>query len=148
MHLLAGLLYLAGSQSISLPQVRCAHPKMCVVAPSTTSTSTTLVWNEAPDNTWRWKTGSNVYTVNYVVAGDASKEPILLIHGFGASSFHWRRNVNVLAEAGYRVYAIDLRKSHLLNQRTAPPHPSFRTCSLPVMSLTHAGARLRQLDLV
>ena len=25
-----------------------------------------------------------------------------------ASGYHWRRNVNVLAAAGYRVYAIDL----------------------------------------
>ena len=33
---------------------------------------------------------------------------MLLIHGFGASHFHWRRNVLVLAEAGYRVFAIDL----------------------------------------
>lgn len=33
---------------------------------------------------------------------------MLLVHGFGASGFHWRRNVPVLAAAGYRVYAIDL----------------------------------------
>ena len=46
--------------------------------------------------------------MNYIAAGPASAMPILLIHGFGASGFHWRRNVNVLAEAGYRVYAIDL----------------------------------------
>ena len=47
-------------------------------------------------------------TVNYITAGPKASPPILLIHGFGASGFHWRRNVNVLAEAGYRVYAIDL----------------------------------------
>lgn len=47
-------------------------------------------------------------TVNYVAAGPESGQPMLLIHGFGASGFHWRRNVNVLAAEGYRVYAIDL----------------------------------------
>jgi pimeloyl-ACP methyl ester carboxylesterase len=31
-----------------------------------------------------------------------------LVHGFGASIGHWRKNIPVLAEAGYRVYAIDL----------------------------------------
>jgi pimeloyl-ACP methyl ester carboxylesterase len=46
--------------------------------------------------------------VNYIAAGPVDAQPILLIHGFGASGFHWRRNVNVLAAAGYRVYAIDL----------------------------------------
>ncbi|EGB04446.1 hypothetical protein AURANDRAFT_13498, partial [Aureococcus anophagefferens] len=34
--------------------------------------------------------------------------PVLLVHGFGASSYHWRANVNAIAEAGYRVYAVDL----------------------------------------
>ena len=52
--------------------------------------------------------GCSTATVNYVAAGPVDAQPFLLIHGFGASSFHWRRNVNVLADAGYRVYAIDL----------------------------------------
>lgn len=34
--------------------------------------------------------------------------PLLLIHGFGASLGHWRKNLPVLAAAGYRVFAIDL----------------------------------------
>jgi pimeloyl-ACP methyl ester carboxylesterase len=29
----------------------------------------------------------------------------VLVHGFGASSYHWRHNVAALADAGYRVYA-------------------------------------------
>lgn len=32
----------------------------------------------------------------------------MLIHGFGASLGHWRKNIPVLAQAGYRVYALDL----------------------------------------
>jgi pimeloyl-ACP methyl ester carboxylesterase len=35
-------------------------------------------------------------------------QPLVLIHGFGASIRHWRRNIFVLAEAGYRVFVIDL----------------------------------------
>lgn len=35
-------------------------------------------------------------------------KPLLLIHGFGASIGHWRKNIPVLAEAGYRVFALDL----------------------------------------
>jgi pimeloyl-ACP methyl ester carboxylesterase len=34
--------------------------------------------------------------------------PLVLIHGFGASIGHWRKNISVLATGGYRVFAIDL----------------------------------------
>ena len=54
--------------------------------------------------------GSPVPDINvgYIAAGDANAPPVLLVHGFGASGFHWRRNIGALADAGYRVYAIDL----------------------------------------
>jgi len=70
-----------------------------------------LVWREEPDTTWlfdKWPDAPQPLTVNYIAAGPEEGPPILLIHGFGASGFHWRRNVNPLAAAGYRVYAIDL----------------------------------------
>jgi pimeloyl-ACP methyl ester carboxylesterase len=35
--------------------------------------------------------------------------PIVLVHGFGASSFSWRENLDPIAEAGFTVYAPDLR---------------------------------------
>jgi pimeloyl-ACP methyl ester carboxylesterase len=35
--------------------------------------------------------------------------PIVLVHGFGASSFSWRENLNPIADAGFTVYAPDLR---------------------------------------
>ncbi len=34
--------------------------------------------------------------------------PLVLVHGFGASIGHWRKNIPVLAAGGYRVFAIDL----------------------------------------
>ncbi|MGB3531909.1 MAG: alpha/beta fold hydrolase [Microcoleaceae cyanobacterium] len=51
---------------------------------------------------WQWKG----HQVQYTVQG--SGQPLVLIHGFGASIGHWRNNIAVLAEAGYQVYAIDL----------------------------------------
>lgn len=41
-------------------------------------------------------------------AGPDDAPPILLIHGFGASVGHFRKNFPALVGAGYRVYAIDL----------------------------------------
>ncbi len=52
--------------------------------------------------TWTW----NGHQIPYTVMG--SGQPLLLVHGFGASLGHWRKNIPVLAAAGYQVYAIDL----------------------------------------
>lgn len=51
---------------------------------------------------WNWQG----HQIQYTVLG--SGQPLILIHGFGASIGHWRNNIPVLAEAGYQVYAIDL----------------------------------------
>lgn len=55
-----------------------------------------------PEKTWRW----NDHAIRYTVVGKG--RPLLLIHGFGASIGHWRKNISVLAEAGYQVFAVDL----------------------------------------
>ncbi|MEM1238265.1 MAG: alpha/beta fold hydrolase [Cyanobacteria bacterium P01_H01_bin.26] len=52
--------------------------------------------------TWNWRG----YDVQYVVKGHGT--PLVLIHGFGASIGHWRKNIPALSAGGYRVYAIDL----------------------------------------
>jgi pimeloyl-ACP methyl ester carboxylesterase len=52
--------------------------------------------------TWIWRG----YEINYRVQGETGI-PVLLIHGFGASVGHWRKNLPVLA-ASCRCYAIDL----------------------------------------
>ena len=51
---------------------------------------------------WHWQG----HKIRYTVAGTG--KPLLLIHGFGASIGHWQKNIPVLAEAGYRVFALDL----------------------------------------
>lgn len=52
--------------------------------------------------TWDWKG----YKITYTVMGEGN--PLVLVHGFGASIGHWRKNIPVLAGGGYRVFAIDL----------------------------------------
>jgi pimeloyl-ACP methyl ester carboxylesterase len=41
-------------------------------------------------------------------AGPADGPPIVLVHGFGGSTWSWRETVPALADAGYRVVALDL----------------------------------------
>ena len=52
-----------------------------------------------------WKYGDMFYEVK----GARDAKPLLLIHGFapGASSFEWRKNIDVLATQ-FRVYVVDL----------------------------------------
>ncbi|CAL0313283.1 unnamed protein product [Lupinus luteus] len=52
-------------------------------------------------NYWTWRG----HKIHYVVQGEGS--PIVLIHGFGASAFHWRYNIPELAKT-HKVYALDL----------------------------------------
>ena len=51
---------------------------------------------------WQWQGYNTVYTVQ------GEGQPLLLIHGFGASVGHWRKNIPRLADAGYQVFAVDL----------------------------------------
>jgi pimeloyl-ACP methyl ester carboxylesterase len=51
---------------------------------------------------WTWRD----YKIQYTVMGTG--QPLVLIHGFGASIGHWRKNIPVLANAGYQVFALDL----------------------------------------
>ena len=61
------------------------------------------------DRFWTWRG----YKIGYCAEGledqglEKDKPAIVLIHGFGASVGHWRKNVPVLAQK-FRVYAIDL----------------------------------------
>ena len=52
--------------------------------------------------TWNWQG----YKIQYTVMGKG--RPLVLVHGFGASIGHWRKNIPFLASGGYRVFAIDL----------------------------------------
>ncbi|KAA0047761.1 pheophytinase [Cucumis melo var. makuwa] len=62
-------------------------------------------------NKWQW----NQYSINYFVSHyqpqqqpqSSSSPVVLLVHGFGASIPHWRRNISTLSQYS-TVYAIDL----------------------------------------
>lgn len=57
-----------------------------------------------PGTIWQWQ-GHSIY---YVRAGKRqSKPPLLLVHGFGASTDHWRKNISGLGD-DFEVWAIDL----------------------------------------
>jgi len=53
---------------------------------------------------WNW----NGYKISWNLKGNESNTPILLIHGFGACSAHWRKNINYFVKKGYSVYSLDL----------------------------------------
>lgn len=58
------------------------------------------------DRCWLW----HGQPIGYVAAGnldDRASPAVVLIHGFGASVGHWRKNIPALARAS-RTYAIDL----------------------------------------
>ena len=58
-----------------------------------------------PGNYWQWRG----YTIYYVKAKKekTNNPPLLLIHGFGASTDHWRKNIAEL-QRDFSVWAIDL----------------------------------------
>ena len=51
---------------------------------------------------WTWQG----HRIQYTAIGTGT--PLVLIHGFGASIGHWKKNMSVWAEAGYQVFALDL----------------------------------------
>ncbi len=59
----------------------------------------------APSQYWTWRN----FNIHYVKAGEpkADRPALLLVHGFGASTDHWKKNIANLKEE-FEVYAIDL----------------------------------------
>ncbi len=68
---------------------------------ATTAPST----NPIPGKYWQWR-GHKIY---YVCAGEkqSQRPPLLFVHGFGASTDHWRKNITGLCQ-DFEVFAIDL----------------------------------------
>ena len=55
-------------------------------------------------NYWNW----NGFKIAWYVENEKNTKPLLLLHGFGANSNHWRKNIKSFAKKGYTVYSIDL----------------------------------------
>ena len=66
---------------------------------SSSETSKNLTIN---NHTWNWKG----FKIAYQSCGNQG-QAVILVHGFGANSGHWRKNLPVLAQ-NFRCYAIDL----------------------------------------
>jgi pimeloyl-ACP methyl ester carboxylesterase len=58
--------------------------------------------------------------VRVVERGDANAVPIVLVHGWGCSAYIFRRNMPALADAGFRVIAVDLKGHGLSDKPVAP----------------------------
>ncbi|MGF1460748.1 MAG: alpha/beta fold hydrolase [Leptolyngbyaceae cyanobacterium] len=58
-----------------------------------------------PGDIWCWRE-HDIYYVKAGVGG-SDRPPLLLIHGFGASTDHWRKNIHQL-QTDFEVWAIDL----------------------------------------
>jgi pimeloyl-ACP methyl ester carboxylesterase len=68
------------------------------------SSSNNLAKNLYRSKIWNWRE----FTIGWSCMGDGAETPaVLLIHGFGANTHHWRFNQPVLAEIT-TAYAIDL----------------------------------------
>jgi pimeloyl-ACP methyl ester carboxylesterase len=72
-----------------------------------------------PGTYWQWQ-GHSIY---YVKAGSrqTGRPPLLLVHGFGASTDHWRKNIAEL-QHDFEVWGIDL----LGFGRSAKPNLQYR----------------------
>lgn len=65
-----------------------------------------ISWCHEKHHTYKWRQ-HNIHYIRETPRTSDDKPAILLVHGFGSSSYHWRYNILQLAEY-YDVYAIDL----------------------------------------
>jgi len=71
-----------------------------------------LPWSEQGYQFWKWR---DVHDIHYIEMGDKTKPALLLIHGFGASAYHFRYNIPTLAR-DYHVFAFDMLGFGLSNK--------------------------------
>ncbi len=72
----------------------------------------------------------------YIARGDESAPVVMLLHGFGGSTFTWRDNMDALVEADYRVIAYD-----------RPPFGlSDKTANLDLSASTQADQAIALMD--
>ena len=55
-------------------------------------------------NYWIW----NGFKIAWFVENEKNNKPLLFLHGFGANSNHWRKNIQSFTKSGYAVYSVDL----------------------------------------
>ncbi len=55
-------------------------------------------------NYWNW----NGFKICWSVTGEENENPIIFLHGFGASRKHWRNNLEYFAKRNFASYSLDL----------------------------------------
>ena len=87
------------------------EPSVNVLADFSADKSSRLPYSPSGYDEWTWNTHhaneAASHKINYLSMGPTSAPAIVLIHGFGASTYHWRHNFPELART-HRVYALDL----------------------------------------
>lgn len=86
--------------AFSAPSVASKPVNLNPLAEFDVETNTKLPWIQDGYQTWKWRD----HDINYIEMGDPSKPAIVLIHGFGASAYHWRYNIPDLAK-DHHVFA-------------------------------------------
>jgi pimeloyl-ACP methyl ester carboxylesterase len=61
-----------------------------------------------PESHFDTVNGVSLHYRYWPAAGTEPRGRVLFVHGFGGSTFSWRKNVDTLVAQGYRVVAIDL----------------------------------------
>ena len=84
-------------------------------------------------------------------AGPADGPAVVLIHGFGGSTFSWRYTLPALADAGYRTVAFDLKGFGLSDKTFAGDHSDpaqveFAAQVMDKLSISHATLVGRSWD--
>lgn len=72
---------------------------------ATSPPATGEIEDEIAGQTWQWR-GHNIYYVR-TLGSHPDRPPLLLVHGFGGSTNHWRKNIAEL-QNDFQVWAIDL----------------------------------------
>ncbi|CAF2166059.1 hypothetical protein YC2023_090785 [Brassica napus] len=102
------------SKMVALRRMNLRKDRVCVSATAVSSGGGVVEAVELAEigemsKKWKWK---GEYSINYFVKSSPEEvtpasQTVLLVHGFGASIPHWRRNINALSKH-HTVYAIDL----------------------------------------
>jgi pimeloyl-ACP methyl ester carboxylesterase len=86
---------------------------------------------------------TNGITLHVVQAGPADGELVILLHGFPEFWYGWRRQIDALAKAGFRVWAPDQRGYNLSEKPQGVRHYGIDTLAADVVGLIDAAGRER-----
>ncbi|HEU4564787.1 MAG TPA: alpha/beta hydrolase [Gemmatimonadaceae bacterium] len=90
----------------------------------------------------RWLTLPSGLRVRAAQAGAESAPPVVLLAGWGASLYMFRRNILPLADAGFRVSAVDLKGQGLSDKPDDPAEYTLESLTSHVLEVLDAlGAK-------